>query len=122
MSTGTLDRDGALREILSTEASRRGRAARLLARWADADVVRALAAALADVDLDVCDAAASSLLMIGGVDTVGFLLPLIRSDHPPALDAEVTEVSVVARGKRDGAGPSAWGHPPSSVSDRRVAR
>lgn len=82
MTTGTLDRDGALREIHAPEASRRGRAARSLARWADTDVVRALAAALADADHDVCDAAASSLLMIGGVDTVGFLLPLLRSDHP----------------------------------------
>src|SRR5436190_4098162 len=82
MSPGTLDRDGALREILSTEAARRSRAARLLARWADADVVRALAAALTDADLEVCDAASSSLLMIGGVDTVGPLIPLLRSDHP----------------------------------------
>ena len=82
MTTGTLDRDAALRDIHAPEPARRGRAARLLARWADADVVRALATALGDADLDVCDAAAGSLLMIGGVDTVGFLLPLLRSDHP----------------------------------------
>jgi len=82
MTTGTLHRAAALREIASPDASERGRAARQLARWDDADVVQALAAALADSDRAVCDAAASSLLMIGTADTVQFLLPLLRSDHP----------------------------------------
>lgn len=82
MSTGILDRAGALREMASPDAARRGAAARSLARWADADVVRALAAALADADAGVCDAAASSLLMIASVDTVAMLVPHLRSDAP----------------------------------------
>lgn len=82
MTTATQDRDGSLREIVSSDATRRGRAARSLARWGDSEVVRALAAALADDDRNVSEAAASSLLMIGGADTVAFLLPLLRSDAP----------------------------------------
>lgn len=82
MTTGTLHRAAALREIASPDAAERGRAARQLARWDDVDVVKALAAALTDADRGVCDAAASSLLMIGTANTVEFLLPLLRSDHP----------------------------------------
>jgi HEAT repeat protein len=82
MTLDTLDRGGALREILSSESAARERAARALARWADAEVVRALASAVADAHPEVREAAASSLLAVGGPDAVDHLVPLVRSDSP----------------------------------------
>jgi HEAT repeat protein len=82
MTLETMERGAALREIRSPEAAARERAARALARWADADVVRALAEAVADSSTTVREAAASSLLAVGGVDAVVHLVPLIRSDSP----------------------------------------
>lgn len=82
MRTDLLDRGGALREIVSPESGLRERAARSLARWTDTDVVRALAGALADSAAEVREAAASSLLVVGGADAVVHLVPLIASDSP----------------------------------------
>ena len=79
-----MDRETALRELSQGNPDLQRRAARVLGRWDDDQVLAALIAALQSPHRGIREAAADTLLEIGDGRAVRHLLPLLRNS-PPAI-------------------------------------
>ena len=77
-----MDRETALRELSKGSPELQHRAARVLGRWSDDQVVAALIDALQSPHRGIREAAADTLLEIGDARTVRKLVPLLRSSQP----------------------------------------
>jgi HEAT repeat protein len=77
-----MNRETALRELSQGNPDLQRRAARVLGRWADDQVLNALIGALQSPHRAIREAATDTLLEIGDARTVRLLLPLLRSSVP----------------------------------------
>ena len=77
-----MNRETALRELSQGSPDLQRRAARVLGRWADDQVLSALIGALQSPHRAIREAATDTLLEIGDARTVRLLLPLLRSSVP----------------------------------------
>ncbi|HEX7897274.1 MAG TPA: HEAT repeat domain-containing protein [Planctomycetota bacterium] len=77
-----MNRETALRDLSHGQPDVRRRAARVLGRWSDDQVLSALTGALQSPDRGIREAATDTLLEIGDARTVRLLLPLLRSSAP----------------------------------------
>jgi HEAT repeat protein len=82
-----MDRETALRELSKGNPDLQRRAARVLGRWGDDQVLAALIAALQSPHRGIREASADTLLEIGDARTVRLLLPLLRSGVPAVRNA-----------------------------------
>jgi HEAT repeat protein len=78
----TMNRETALRELTQGNPELQRRAARVLGRWADDQVLVALVQALQSPHREIREAATDTLLEIGDLRTVRLLIPLLRSSVP----------------------------------------
>jgi len=82
-----MDRETALLELNDGNPDLQRRAARVLGRWADDQVLAALIAALQSPHRGIREAATDTLLEIGDGRTVRFLVPLLKSSVPAVRNA-----------------------------------
>ena len=82
-----MDRETALRELNFGNPDLQRRAARVLGRWTDDQVLVALIAALQSPHRGIREAATDTLLEIGDARTVRFLVPLLKSSVPAIRNA-----------------------------------
>ncbi|HLY11138.1 MAG TPA: HEAT repeat domain-containing protein [Planctomycetota bacterium] len=82
-----MDRETALRELNHGSPDLQRRAARVLGRWGDDQVLGALIAALQSPHRGIREAATDTLLEIGDARTVRFLVPLLKSSVPAVRNA-----------------------------------
>jgi len=96
-----MDRETALRELNAGSPDLQRRAARVLGRWTDDQVLDALIGALQSPHRGIRDAAADTLIEIGDARTVKRLLPLLRSNTPAVRNSARWLLQLLAKAAPD---------------------